>query len=129
MSLAILLVGPFELAGIGLAIAVGSWAEVAFLLAVLHRRIGAFRPTEVIGPGVVALAAALAASVAALAARAVLLDVVGPTTSRPAILVVLVLATSLAGLVYLGLSRAVRFPELGTIVRLMSDALRRPARP
>lgn len=129
VSLAILLVGPLELAGIGLAIAVGSWVEVAFLLAVLHRRIGAFRPGEVIRPGVVALGAALAASGAALAARAVLLDVVGPTTSRPAILLELVLATGLAGLVYLGLSRALRIPELGTIVRLMSDALRRPARP
>ncbi len=129
VSLALLLVGPFELAGIGLAIAVGSWAEVALLLVMLHRRIGAFRPAEVAGPSVLAVAAALAASVVALVVRAALVGVVGPTTSRPVILAELVVATGLAGLVYLGLSRALRIPELGTIVRLMSDALRRPERP
>ena len=51
----------------------------------------------------------------------------GPSRRASVLLVEIAVATALAGLVYLGLSRALRIPELGTIVRLMSDALRRPA--
>ena len=52
---------------------------------------------------------------------------IGPEPPRIVLLAELAVATGLAGLAYLGLSRALRIPELGTIVRLMSDALRRPA--
>jgi putative peptidoglycan lipid II flippase len=129
VSLAILLVGRLELAGISLAIAIGSWAEVAVLLVLLNRRIGSFRALELVRSGVAAVGCAVAASLVALAVRTVLGGVVGGDPSRPAIFVELVVAAGLAGITYLGLSRALRIPELDTIVRLMSDALRRPVRP
>ena len=55
-------------------------------------------------------------------------NIVGPEPPRVILLAELALAAGLAGLAYAGLSRALRIPELGTIVRLMSDALRRPVR-
>ena len=129
VSLAIVLVGRLELAGIGLAIAVGSWAEAGFLLGTLARRVTGFAVGEVVRSGAVALVCAVAASLVAWAAMNVLEDAIGPEPPRLVLLGELAVATSLAGLAYLGLSRALRIPEVGTIVRLMSDALRRPASP
>ena len=129
VSLSIALVGRLELAGIGLAIAIGSWAEVAFLLVVLRRRVGGFDLAEVVGSGGLALIGALIASAVAWAAIGLAEGFVGSAPPQPVLLVELALASGLAGLAYLGFSRALRIAELGTIVRLMSDALRRPAAP
>lgn len=129
VSLAVVLVGRLELAGIGLAIAIGSWAEVGFLLVVLDRRVGGLDAGALVRSGAVALACAVVASAVAWAAMAALEGLVGASPPRPVLFVELGLATGLAGLVYLGLSRALRIPELGTIVRLMTDAVRRPASP
>ena len=129
VSLAVLLVGPLGLAGVGVAIAVGSWIEVCLLLVVLTRRIGGFEFGELARSGAVALIGAIAAGAVAALTMTVASSAVGAEPPRPVLLVELALATGLAGLVYIGLSRALRIPELGTIVRLMSDALRRPASP
>ena len=129
VSFSFLLVGSLELAGIGLAIAIGSWAEASFLLVVLSRRVGGFDIADLVRSGLVALVGALVASAVAWATMNALDSVVGPQPPRAVLLVELAVATGLAGLVYLGLSRALRIPEVGTIVRLMSDALRRPASP
>lgn len=129
VSLAIVLVDRIGLAGTGLAIAIGSWAEVVLLMAVLHRRIDSFRPGEVVGSGGVALGSAAVASLAALAVTLVFDGITGSNPGRWGLLVEITLATGAAGLVHLAISRALRIPELPTIVRLMSDALRRPARP
>jgi putative peptidoglycan lipid II flippase len=129
VSLAIVLVGRLELAGIGLAIAVGSWAEVGLLLVVLGRRVGGFEAAEVVRSGTLAVAGALLASIVAWLVIVLLERAVGASPPRPVLFVELATATGLAGLAYLGLSRALRIPELGTIVRLMSDAVRRPASP
>lgn len=127
ISLSIALVGRLQLAGIGLAIAIGSWAEVAFLLVVLRRRVGGFDLAEVIGSGALALVGALIASAVGWVAIGLAERLVGPTPPQPVLLVELALASGSAGLAYLAFSRALRIAELGTIVRLMSDALRRPA--
>ena len=129
VSFSFLLVGSLGLAGIGLAIAIGSWAEASFLLVVLSRRVGGFDIADLVRSGLVALVGALVASAVAWATVNALDSVVGPQPPRAVLLVELAVATGLAGLVYLGLSRALRIPEVGTIVRLMSDALRRPASP
>jgi putative peptidoglycan lipid II flippase len=129
VSLAVLLAGRFQLAGISLAIAIGSWAEVAVLVVLLNRRVGAFRAVELAGSGIAAVGCALAASLVALVARNAIEGMLGREPSKPAIFIELAVAAGLAGLAYLGLSRALRIPELDTIVRLMSDALGRPVRP
>ena len=129
VTFSFLLVGRLELAGIGLAIAIGSWAEASFLLAVLSRRVGGFDIADLVRSGLIALVGAVVASAVAWATMNALGTVVGPQPPRPVLLLELAVATGLAGLAYLGLSRALRIPEVGTIVRLMSDALRRPASP
>ncbi len=129
VTLAILFVGSWGLAGIGLAIAVGSWAEVVVLMVVLRRRIGGFDIPDLVRLGGLALGCALIATALAKAALAGAEQVVGIDPPRAVLLLELGFVTGLAGLAYLGLSRALRIPELGTIVRLMSDAVRRPAQP
>ncbi|HSS35211.1 MAG TPA: lipid II flippase MurJ, partial [Patescibacteria group bacterium] len=128
VSLAIVLTGPLGLAGVGVAIAIGSWVEVGVLLAVLTRRIAGFEVGQLVRSGGVALGGAIVASGVALITMTLARNLVGPEPPRLVLLVELALAAGLAGLAYAGLSRALRIPELGTIVRLMSDALRRPVR-
>ncbi|MDP9483187.1 MAG: murein biosynthesis integral membrane protein MurJ [Chloroflexota bacterium] len=127
VSLSIALVGRLELAGIGLAIVVGSWAEVVYLLVVLRRRVGGFDLSGLIGSGGLALVGASIASAVAWAVLNLAERLVGSAPPRPVLLVEVALIAGLSGLAYLGFSRALRIEELGTIVRLMSDALRRPA--
>lgn len=129
VSLSIALVGRLGLAGIGLAIVIGSWLEVGYLLVVLRRRVGGFDLAEVMGSGGLALVGAVIASAVAWAALGLAQRLVGSAPPKPVLLLELTLASGLAGLAYLGFSRALRIAELGTIVRLMSDALRRPAAP
>ncbi len=128
VSLAIVLVGPLGLAGVGVAIAIGSWVEVGVLLTILNRRVGGLAVAELARSGVVAFGGAIVAGAVAWATMEAATSAIGPEPPRPVLLVELALAAGLAGLAYLGLSRALRIPELGTIVRLMSDALRRPVR-
>ena len=129
VSLSLALVGRLGLAGIGLAIVIGSWLEVGYLLVVLRRRVGGFDLAEVMGSGGLALVGAVIASAVAWAALGLAQRLVGSAPPKPVLLLELALAAGLAGLAYLGFSRALRIAELGTIVRLMSDALRRPAAP
>lgn len=129
VSLSIALVGRLGLAGIGLAIVIGSWLEVGYLLVVLRRRVGGFDLAEVVRSGGLALVGAVIASAVAWAALGLAQRFVGSAPPKPVLLLELALAAGLAGLAYLGFSRALRIAELGTIVRLMSDALRRPAAP
>ena len=129
VSLSLALVGRLGLAGIGLAIVIGSWLEVGYLLVVLRRRVGGFDLAEVMGSGGLALVGAVIASAVAWAALGLAQRLVGSAPPKPVLLLELTLASGLAGLAYLGFSRALRIAELGTIVRLMSDALRRPAAP
>ena len=67
VSLAVVLVGPLGLAGVGVAIAVGSWVEVCLLLVVLTRRVGGFEVGELARSGVVALGGAIVAGAVAWA--------------------------------------------------------------
>jgi putative peptidoglycan lipid II flippase len=113
------------LAGIALGIALGSTVEAILLALVLHREIRAFDPAPLVRVGVPVAAASAAAALVAFGALT-MLD--GPTaglgTTIRAI-VELAVAGSLGGLTYLAATRALRLPELGLIMRLMSDTLSR----
>jgi putative peptidoglycan lipid II flippase len=125
VSLSILLAGPFGLAGIGLAITVGSWAEAAVLIVILERRRPAFQPGLLVRAGGVALVAALVATGAAFLAQEALGSVLGSEPEKLS-LVLQLAATGLAGgLVYAGLATLLRIPELGTIVDLAIAVVRR----
>jgi putative peptidoglycan lipid II flippase len=113
------------LPGIAIGIAVGSTVEAATLALLLHRRIPAFDPSPILrmgGPVAVAsLAAGLVAAGVVSFADPVLLG--APTSLRA--LVELALGGGAGALAYLFLARALRLPELGLIMRLMSDTLSR----
>jgi putative peptidoglycan lipid II flippase len=113
------------LAGIGAGIALGSTVEATLLALLLRREIPAFDPAPIIQAGIPAGIAAIAAGL--VAAGTVVLagpSLTGLGTSTRA-LVELVLGGGLGGVTYLALARVLRVPELGLIMRLMSDTLSR----
>ena len=129
-SLAVVLVGPYGLQGIALAIAVAAWIEALALLAILHRRLPHFELRGLARVGVEAVVgSALAGAVAVRGRSGGSAGALGADPGR------LVLrrrgrrSSSLVfGLVYAALSLVLRIPELPSIVGVMADVLRRPAR-
>jgi putative peptidoglycan lipid II flippase len=127
-SLAVLLAGPLGLPGLALAIAIAAWIEAIILLLLLRRRqpdlgllqIGVMAATSV-------AATAIAAGLAYLANQATA-GIVGGDPPRLLLLVQAVVATAVGGAAYLGIARALRIPELPTIVEVMTDLIRRRGR-
>jgi len=113
------------LAGIAFGIAVGSTIEAALLAVLLRRRIAGFDPSPIVRVG---LPTAVASLVAGLVAAG-LLALVDPSLARLSTslrsLIELALCGGAGGLAYLAIGRALRLPELGLIMRLMSDTLSR----
>jgi putative peptidoglycan lipid II flippase len=113
------------LQGIAAGIAVGSTVEAIVLALVLQRRIPGFRTEPLVR---VAAPIALASVAAGLVAAATIALIDGPTAALPVhvrALVELAAGGGLGGATYLGFARLLRLPELGLIVRLMSDTLSR----
>jgi putative peptidoglycan lipid II flippase len=113
------------LQGIAAGIAVGSTVEAIVLALILHRRIPTFRLEPLLRVGAPIALASVAAGLVA-AATIALLD--GPTAGLSVhvrALVELAAGGGLGGATYLGLTWLLRLPELGLIVRLMSDTLSR----
>jgi putative peptidoglycan lipid II flippase len=113
------------LAGIAAGIAVGSTVEVIVLAAILRRRIPAFDPGPVVRLAVPVAAGSIVAGLVAAGALALLDGVATGLPVHVRALVELVVAGGLGGLAYLAVSRVLRLPELGLIMRLMSDTLSR----
>jgi putative peptidoglycan lipid II flippase len=113
------------LAGIAAGIAVGSTVEVIVLAAILRRRIPAFDPGPVVRLAVPVAAGSIVAGLVAAGALALLDGVATGLPMHVRALVELVVAGGLGGLAYLAVSRVLRLPELGLIMRLMSDTLSR----
>jgi len=125
-SLAVLLAGPFGLAGIASSFTVAAWIEAAALLFILRRR----EPTlNLLSVGRLLLEAAVATTIASGVAQVVLSFVerlVGAGPGKVAMLGETVLVGAAFGLVYVGLAFALRIPELATIVDTLMGILRRP---
>ena len=113
------------LAGIALGIALGSTVEAILLALVLRREIRAFDPSPLVRVGVPVALASVAAGVVAFGTLVLLEGVLGGSPPLLGALVQLVIAGGLGGLAYLGVTWALRLPELGLIMRLMSDTLSR----
>jgi putative peptidoglycan lipid II flippase len=127
-TLAVILVGPFGLPGIAVAIAIAAWLEALALLAILHGRLPHF---ELAGLGRVGVEAVVGSVVAGLSAAIVLagLDgVVGGEAGRLLSVVEVALVSLAFGAVYALVSVALRIPELPSIVGVMADVLHRPVR-
>ncbi len=127
-TLAVILVEPFGLPGIALAIAAAAWIEAVVLLAILDRRIPHLQIAGLVRVGVESLGGAVVAGLGAFALLRLIGDALGIDPGRLALLGELVLASAGFALIYVLISRALRIPELPTIVGVMVDVIRRPAR-
>ena len=127
-TLAVILVGPYGLPGIALAIAIAAWIEALALLVILFRRLHHFELRGLARVGVESVVGSVVAGVIAYAVLAFLTDRLGVDPGR----LVLVAELTLVGLafaaVYAALSLVLRIPELPSIVGVMADVLRRPIR-
>jgi putative peptidoglycan lipid II flippase len=113
------------LAGIGFGIAVGSTIEAALLAVLLRRRIPGFDPSPIVRVGLPATAASIVAFLVAAGILGVVDPSLGGLSTSVRSLVELVLCGGAGGVAYLAVTRVLRLPELGLIMRLMSDTLSR----
>ena len=127
-TLATILVGPLGLGGIALAIAAAAWIEALVLLWLLASRLPSFSLADV---GRVALEAALGTLIASAVGLGVLYAIdglIGPGPSKLALVGQGIVVCAAFGAAYLGLSLALRIPELPSIVAVMTDLVRRRGR-
>ncbi len=127
-SLAIVLVGPYGLPGIALAIAIAAWLEALVLLVILDRRLPHFRAIGLAGIGIESLAATAVSSAFGIGALTVMQNLLGVSPGRIALIVQIAVVSVVFAAVYAGVSLVLRIPELPSIVGVMVDVLRRPRR-
>jgi putative peptidoglycan lipid II flippase len=127
-SLAVVLVGPYGLQGIALAIAAAAWIEAFALLAILHHRLVRFEVRGLARVGIEAVVGSAVAGVVAFGASLWLVSQLGTEPGRFVLLVQVALISAVFAAVYAALSLVLRIPELPSIVGVMADVLRRPAR-
>jgi putative peptidoglycan lipid II flippase len=125
-TLAGVLAGPLGLPGLGLALAIAAWLEAVALVVILKRRLPQLAVRPIVSLGVRSVALTIAASAAAFGVNEGLRLVMGAEPGRIELIVrlavvgVVWLLTSVFGAILL------RVEELGSIIRLMLDLLRRP---
>ena len=133
-TLAIVLVGPFGLPGVALAIAIAAWIEAGTLLLLLRRRVGPLGFSQVAWLALRTLlataAAAVAGSVVHASAGASLSPdpAAGGLAGIPGIVAVMLVVSAAFGGVFVVAALALRIEELRSIVGIMVDAFRRPRR-
>jgi putative peptidoglycan lipid II flippase len=127
-SLAGVLVGPFGLPGLALAIAIAAWVETIVLLALLQRSLPelAFRP--LLSLCIRSLTVAIGGSLAAAGVLAGLTLAMGADPGRFGLISRIVIVGIVWLLTSAALSAVLRIGELTSIIGLMLDLLRRPRR-
>ena len=118
----------YGLQGIALAIAVAAWIEAFALLAILHHRLPHFELRGLARVGIEAVVGSALAGAVAFLADGWLTGAIGTDPGRLVLVVEVTLVSLVFGLVYAALSLVLRIPELPSIVGVMADVLRRPAR-
>jgi putative peptidoglycan lipid II flippase len=113
------------LAGIAAGIVVGSTIEATLLAIMLRRAIPAFDPSPIVIAGLPVAFASVAGGLVAAGSIAILDPALTDAHTLVRALIELVVGGGVGGLAYLGLARVLRLPELGLIMRLMSDTLSR----
>ena len=127
-TLAVVLVGPLGLPGLGLAIAIAAWLETIVLFALLKRRL----PELAIRPILVLAGQSLVVTIGGSAAAAGVAAGLGLALGANASIGVLLVRIAVAGVVWLVTSTAIaavlRIGELSSMIGLMADLIRRPRR-
>jgi putative peptidoglycan lipid II flippase len=125
-TLAGVFAGPLGLPGLGLAIAVAAWLETLILLALLQRSLPelAFRP--LLSLGIRSLVVAIGGSLAALGVLEGLNLAMGADPGRAGVVLRIAITGSVWLLTSAALSLLLRIGELGSIIGLMVDLVRRP---
>jgi putative peptidoglycan lipid II flippase len=133
-TLAAVLVGPYGLPGIALAIATSAWLEATALVVLLRRREGPLGLGHVVWVGArTALASAVAAAVG-IAVHGLVGPALAPdpaTLGRsgiPGLIALIVLVSAAFGVTFVVAALALRITELRSIVAIMVDAFPRPRR-
>ena len=127
-TLAVVLVGPFGLPGIALAIAVTAWLEALVLVALLDRRLPRFELSGLARVGVEALIGSVLAGIVAVPLLGWVSGALAADPGRILLLIEAAVVSVAFGAVYAVVSVALRIPELPSIVGVMADLLRRPVR-
>jgi putative peptidoglycan lipid II flippase len=125
-----MLVGPLGLQGLGLAIAISAWFETGVLVILLARRMpGMGDGMRHVGLVMLkSLAVAAAGGLVAYGVESVLLGAWGESPGYLLLFVRGVAAVAAGGLVIVAGSLALRIDELGTIVGVVVDIIRRRGR-
>ena len=127
VTVGIATVGTLGLPGLALGLAVGSWIETAILVAILWRRVPGFGVRSLADAAVRSGLCAVGCGLAILGVSRAVEAALGYDLGKPALAVQVALAGTAGAIVFLGLARLLRIPELPTILGLMRDALRRQA--
>ncbi len=105
-----------------------AWIEAFALLAILHHRLPHFELRGLARVGIEAVVGSALAGAVAFLAGGWLASAIGADPGRLVLVVEVTLVSLVFGLVYAALSLVLRIPELPSIVGVMADVLRRPAR-
>jgi putative peptidoglycan lipid II flippase len=127
VSVGVATVGTLGLPGLALGLAIGSWIETGILVVILWRRVPGFGVGSLADAALRSGLCALAAGLTALGVSRGVEAALGFDLGKPAIAAQVLVAGAMGALVFLGLARLLRIPELPTILGLMRDALRRQA--
>jgi putative peptidoglycan lipid II flippase len=127
-TLAIVLVGPFGLGGIALAIASAAWLEAIVLLVILNLRIEALAIRGLARVALQAVIGTLVGCALAFGTASLIHGTLGAQASAIGLLIEIVVASGVFGLAYAGVAVVLRIPELASIVEVMVDLIRRPLR-
>jgi len=125
-TLAGVLAGPLQLPGLGLAIAIAAWLEAAVLVVILRRRLPELAARPIASLAVRSTVLTIVASGAAFGVNEGLKLVMGADPGRLELIIRLVVVGLVWLLTSVFMAIVLRVEELGSIIRLMLDLLRRP---
>ena len=125
VAISIALAPSLGVVGLALGIAIASWLEALILFALLDRRVPTLDVASIVRGGGLAAGCATAAGAGAWLVLDVGRLVLGPTPAKIGIAGELGVAALVTAVVYLGLARLLRIPEVPTIVHLLRSALGR----
>ena len=126
-SLAFAFVGPLGLPGLALAIAVAAWVEAIVLVWLLKQRLDGLDVGALVRVGVEAAIGTAIAAALGLFAMGLIEARIGRAPGRIALTAEGIAVAGVFALAYLGVSLALRIPELPTIVGVVVDLARRAA--